>query len=384
MSNVGGYTGKYFVKKENKEMWFYCLTLGKDINGKRIQKKKRGFSSEREAKKELRKEQALADKGSYILSTNMNYGEYITEWFDKRKGSSALGRMTAMIYEINIKKHIIPHIGYIKLSELNAFHIETLISILREKKLADSTIKKIYSIVSSSLISATKKELVAKNVAALVDNKPKARSKQIKVWNEHEASAFLNFVSEFQTRYYIVFHLALSCGLRQGEILALRWQDIDYNRNTIVVRNSLSHDGLDFSDPKTENSVRSVVFDDYTKQKLLEQQSLINSEKLNNDEYIDKDLVAPTKSGYQVKPNDIDKLWRKLKRQSGLPNIRFHDLRHTHASLLLLSNTHPKIVAERLGHSSIQITMDLYSHLFPNMQEDVAKSIGNLLFQQKR
>lgn len=382
MSNVGGYTGKYFVKKENKEMWYYCLTLGKDINGKRIQKKKRGFSSEREAKKALRKEQALADKGSYILSTNMSYGEYITEWFDKRKVN--LGRMTALNNESNIKKHIIPHIGYIKLSDLNALHIETLISTLRDKQLADSTIKKIFSLVSSSLISATKKELVAKNVAALVDNKPKARSKQMKVWNEEEASSFLTLVHNFSTRYYIVFHLALTCGLRQGEILALRWEDIDFNRNTLFVRRSLSHDGLEFTSPKTENSIRSIIFDEFTKQKLKEQQSLLQDEKANCTEYIDLNLVAPTKNGKQVNPNDIDKLWRRLKKLSELPDIRFHDLRHTHASLLLLSNTHPKIVAERLGHSSIQITMDLYSHLFPNMQEDVAKSIGKMLFNNKR
>lgn len=382
MSNVGGYTNKYFVKTENKEKWYYCLTLGKDINGKRIQKKKRGFSSEREAKRALRKEQALADKGGYILSTNMSYGEYITEWFDKRKVN--LGRMTALNNESNIKKHIIPHIGYIKLSDLNALHIETLISTLRDKQLADSTIKKIFSLVSSSLISATKKELVAKNVAALVDNKPKARSKQMKVWNEEEASSFLTLVHNFSTRYYIVFHLALTCGLRQGEILALRWEDIDFNRNTLFVRRSLSHDGLEFTSPKTENSIRSIIFDEFTKQKLKEQQSLLQDEKANCTEYIDLNLVAPTKNGKQVNPNDIDKLWRRLKKLSELPDIRFHDLRHTHASLLLLSNTHPKIVAERLGHSSIQITMDLYSHLFPNMQEDVAKSIGNMLFNNKR
>lgn len=381
MSNVAGYTGKYLVKKENKEYWFYCLTLGKDANGKRIQIKKRGFETEKKAKKALRDAQVQADKGAYIQPSKTSYGDYINEWFNNRKDT--LGRMTVKTAEGNIKNHILPYIGYIQLSDLNVMHIERFIGQLRKKGLAESTIKKIFSLVSSSLISASKKEIIPKNVASLADNKPKVRRKQVDVWDAHEVKNFLDFVKSYNTRYYIVFHLALTTGMRQGEILGLRWQDIDYGRNIITVRQSLNHDGLDFSAPKTENSIRSITIDEFTSQALKLHQKFIEAEKEESSLYIDKDLVTPTKSGRQCNPRDIDKLWNKLKVKSGLRNIKFHDLRHTHASLLLKENVHPKVVSERLGHSSIQITLDLYSHLFPNLQEDAAIGIGKMLFQQQ-
>lgn len=382
MSTVAGYTGKYLVKKENKEYWFYCLTLGRDATGKRIQIKKRGFKSEKEAKKALRDVQVSADKGAFIQPTKTSFGEYIHEWFQNRKG--VFVRLHADNVERNIKKHIIPIIGNVQLAELNVMHIERLIGQLRQKGLSESTIKKIYSLISSSLISAAKKDIIPKNVAVLADNKPKVKRKQVNVWDTHEVTKFLNFTKEFGTRYYIAYHLAVTTGMRQGEILGLRWQDIDFGRNIITVRQTLSHDGKDFGPPKTESSIRSITIDPATLEALKTHQKLIEQEKsLSSELYSDHDLVSPTNSGKPNSPRYLDKLFDRLKKLAGMRHITFHDLRHTHASLLLKNNVHPKVVSERLGHSSIQITLDLYSHLFPNMQEDAAVGLGNMLFKEQ-
>jgi integrase len=383
MANVAGYTGKYHVKSEKKDYWFYCLTLGKDADGKRIQIKKRGFKSEREAEKALREAQVAADKGTYIKPTKAAYGEYISEWFETRR--SRLGRMTASNDERNIHNHIIPHIGHIQLTEISALHIERLLTELRNKGLAEGTIKKVYSLVSSSLISACKKDILPKNVAALAENKPKVKKKHFEVWDEHEVRYFLEYAQQSVTRYYIALLLALTTGMRQGEILGLRWKDIDTTRKTITVNQTLSHDGKEFKAPKTEFSIRSIKLDDDTLEVLKQHKKAILREKWEaQDSYIDNDLVVCTTHGTPCMPRDLDKRWTKLRKDAKLRKITFHDLRHTHASLLLKNNVHPKVVSERLGHSSIQITLDLYSHLFPNLQEDAAAGLGQMLFQNKK
>lgn len=385
MANVSGYVDKYYIKankndtKKTKEMWFYCMSLGKDANGKRILIKKRGFKSKREAEKALREAQVSADKGVFVKPTKTKYSEYVKEWFSTRQNK--LSRMTISVSEININQHIIPHIGHIPLSELNVLHIEKFLRDLRDKSLAEGTIKKIFSLVSSSLISAVKKDLIPKNVAALAENKPKVKRKPVEVWDEQDVRHFLQVVRESGSRYYIAFHLALTTGMRQGEILGLRWQDIDFKRNLISVRQTLSHDGKEFGIPKTESSIRSITIDSNTLEALKQHQTVVSKEKEDNAGiYQDHDLVACTASGTPCRPRDLDKRWVKLRDKSGLRKITFHDLRHTHASLLLKSGAHPKVVSERLGHSSIQITLDLYSHLFPNLQMDAAEGIGEMLF----
>lgn len=382
MALVAGYVGKYFVKKENKDFWYYVLTTGKDLDGKRIQIRKRGFVSEKAAKKSLREAQVAADKGTYIKPSKSTFGEYLDEWFNTRK--EKLGSQTVKANESYIRNHIIPMIGHISLADLNVLHIEKFISDLRKKGLAEATIKKMFSIVSSSLITASKRSIILKNVAADADNKAKVKRKKVEVWDELEARQFLEFVQTSPTRYYIAFHIALATGMRQGEILGLRWEDVDLQRKRITVKQTLRHDGKGFNPPKTESSIRSVTVDEDTLEALNTQKAMITKEKsIAKGMYVDKDLVVCTNIGTQCKPRDLDKIWNRLRNKAELRKITFHDLRHTHASLLLLQNIHPKVVSERLGHSSIQITLDLYSHLFANMQEDAATGLGKVLFQKQ-
>jgi integrase len=380
MDNVGGWIEKTYSKRKKKEVYSYRITLGKDSDGKRIQPKSSSrFNTEREAKKALREAQSMADKGNYVQSTKMKYGEYMNEWFAIKQ--SELSRMTITNHLININHHIIPLIGEVQLSELKVHHIEKFLTKLREKGLAESTIKKILGLVTSSLISAVKKDLILKNVALYVDNKPKIKRSKVEVWDDIEVKHFLKFILESKNRYYTALHLAIFTGMRQGEILGLRWHDVDLIRKKISVNQTLEHDGKEFGTPKTESSIRPITIDDNTVKVLENHRSFLLAEKdANPTMYVDLDLVNCTKIGTPCKPRDLDKVWNRLQFQSGLKRIKFHALRHTHASLLLMINEHPKVVSERLGHSSIQITLDLYSHVSPNMQESAARGLGKLLF----
>jgi len=385
MANVAGFTGKYTVKGKKggdkpKEMWFYVLTLGKDAKGKRIQIKKRGFKSEREAAKALREAQVEADKGKYVKPSTTTYSEYMDEWFRDKKHS--LGYQTAQVNEGFIQHHILPSLGNAKMADMNPTIIKKFINDLREKGLADGTVKRIFNIVNASLKAAYVEQIIPRNPASLLETKPKVTQKEVQVWDEKQVKQFLNTVQKSKTRYYMAFHLALATGMRQGEILGLRWADVDFERGLISVRQTLSHDGKQLkSGAKTKTSIRTISIDPKTVHLLQKLRRIILSEKLHSgSEYKDNDLVVCTSVGTPCSPRNLSRIWYDMLKKSELPTITFHDLRHTHASLLLKNNVHPKIVSERLGHSKIQITIDLYSHLFPNMQEEAAHELGKMLF----
>lgn len=387
MSKVAGYTGKYTVKgRKNgdkpKEMWFYVLTLGKDTKGKRIQIKKRGFKTKREADKALDLARAEAHQGTYVKPSTQTYLEYIEDWFKDKK--HALGYQTAQVMEGFITHHIIPAIGGIKMADISPTTIKRFVNVLRQRELADSTIRRIYNIVNASLKAAAIEQVIPRNPASLLESKPKVSHKEVQVWDEVQVRHFLKIASNSKTRYFMVFHLALATGMRQGEILGLRWSDVDLDRGMISIRQTLSHDGKKLkTGAKTKTSLRSISIDPKTVQLLLKHRRVILSERLHSgSEYEDNDLVICTTSGKPCSPRNVSRIWYELLKQSELPKITFHALRHTHASLLLKNNEHPKVVSERLGHSKIQMTIDLYSHLFPNMQEEAAHKLGNMLFSE--
>lgn len=381
---ISGYVGKYYVKSEKKSKWFYVITLGKDENGKRIQHKKRGFKSKTEAKNQLMLAQNSLANGAHVYASKVTYGMYLMEWFNNRR--SYLGSQTVKVNEQFIKNHIIPSLGKIPLDKLNTLQIKEFVSILQKKELADSTIRRIFNIVNSSLNAAEKEQLIPKNFASLMSDKPKVKKKALQVWDISEVQSFLKTAKDSNTRYYIAFHLALTTGMRQGEILGLRWSDIDFERKIISVNQTLTHDGKELKvGTKTLTSIRSISIDSVTMDELQKHHEFVNEEKLKaGDMYKDNNLVIGTNFGTPCTPRNLTRTWYKLLEISRLRKITFHGLRHTHASLLLKTNTHPKVVSERLGHSKIQTTMDIYSHLFPSLQEDAANQLSELLFHKSK
>ena len=184
-----------------------------------------------------------------------------------------------------------------------------------------------------------------------------------------------------KSRYSIIFLLAVYTGMRQGELLGLRWSDIDFDKSTIHIQQTLSHDGKELRPyTKTKSSIRSVAISSETIAVLKKHRHLIKQEKVFlGTDYKDNDLVICTSLGTPVIPRHINKVWDHLLKQVKVNRITFHNLRHTHASLLLKQGIHPKIVSERLGHSSLQMTLDTYTHLLPNMQEAAAAGLEQML-----
>lgn len=208
---------------------------------------------------------------------------------------------------------------------------------------------------------------------------PKTKKVEMLTWNNNQVKAFLEMAKT--SPYYPVYKTAIYTGLRRGEVLGLRWQDVDFDNLVISVRQSLQEVkgvGITFKEPKSGKSRSITITTTLAKElkKLYKQQ--LTDKLLLGQIYQDLDLVFAQVNGKLLPPTEMARNYRKMVNNSGLPYIRFHDLRHTHATLLLQQGVHPKVVSERLGHSTISITMDIYTHVLPNMQKEAAHQFEQL------
>ncbi|WBL16339.1 site-specific integrase [Sutcliffiella sp. NC1] len=373
---MAGSVHKYETKS-GETKWMYMLDLGKDEKGRRKQKKKSGFKTEREAKKELRLAEAELIKGTYVEPSKMLYEKYLDDWFKTKRKS--LGIQTIEVYESHLKNYIKPFLGSTPLLSLKTIHVDNFINHMHEKGYTPSTIKKSINIIKSSLEHAIDTELLSKNVAKKA-TLPKEKKKEMEVWSKQEVQTFLKVAKG--DRLYALFYLALTTGMRQGELLGLRWKDIDLDNQLLRVNQVLAHNGKDIiSEAKTEKSNRTVELGESTISVLkAHRKQLLQEKLLQGKGYQDNDLVFCTPLGTPLNSSNIrSRNFNGLIKQAGLKKIRFHDLRHTCATLLLSEGVNVKIISEMLGHSNIKITLDTYSHVLPTMQKEAVNKLENMI-----
>lgn len=370
----------YSYMKGGKEHYYYAFEV-KDKNGKRKTIKKRGFKTKSEARAAEREARVAWEKGTYIEPNKMTYGEYVTNWLANRNNISEQTRATN---EGHLRNHILPVLGHIPLQKVGPEHIEELIRSLKDKGLASGTIKKIYNLVQTSFRAALKREYIARNPFDYLDDgdKPKVEKKKIDYWTKEEVKQFLSSFEEGD-RYRIIFVLAIYTGMRRGEILGLRWKDINFETGQISISQILAFKGKLKDGAKTSAGNRSIAMSPYVMSELKKHRLIIEREKRwrinQNEEYEDNDLVVCQPNGKPMSWSNFHKFWQRRLIKSGVRPIRFHDLRHTCATLLLSAGVHPKVVQELLGHSSIKVTLDLYSHVMPNLQSEAVKELDRML-----
>ena len=246
--------------------------------------------------------------------------------------------------------------------------------------LSATTVRYHHALIHIALQTAVKWGLVSRNVADAVDP-PRIRRSEMQTWNENEVKQFLEGTKD--SLYYSLFYTALFTGMRRSELLALRWQDIDFIYSQIYVNRSLHQlkDGsFIFTQPKSAKSSRTIALTPSTMLMLKEYQEKQRLERdMSGNPLTDTDLAFSNLEGEPLRPNTITRAWTTLTANCGLKRIRLHDARHTHASLMLKQGIHPKVVQERLGHSSIQMTIDTYSHVAPGIQEAAANRFDEIL-----
>ncbi|WP_339321801.1 site-specific integrase [Paenibacillus sp. FSL W8-0194] len=367
------------VKKDEKRGTFYfVIDAGKDEHGKRKQIKKRGFRTEKDAKREMRKVQQQLDDNTYVKPSNMLFSEFLKEWLVSK--SVKLRKVTLESYTQRVDHHISPALGHYELTKISTAMIEKFyIKLKTEKQLSERSILDIHKVLKSSFDAAVKRKYVSYNPVKDAET-PKVSQKEMTVWDLPETLAFLHAARD--NRLYIAFLLALNTGMRQSEILGLTWKDVDLENGTLTVRQTLSHDGKELSpQTKTKASTRSISLNNKLIAELKKHKRILAREKLAcGPLYKDMNLVVCTSNGTPVIPRNVLRSFYAIIKKAEVPRIRFHDLRHTVATLMLKEGINPKIVKEILGHSDIRITLDTYSHVLPSIHKDTAQKYGDMLF----
>lgn len=238
----------------------------------------------------------------------------------------------------------------------------------------------VHRVLSQALQQAVRWQMLGKNPADAVEP-PRPRKYNPPVLTPEQVDRLISVTEDNPLRTLV--RLAIMTGLRRGELLGLRWQDLDLESGVLRVFQSaqwISGQGWSFREPKTRSSRRSVALGRTIIAELTEHRKRQLEQRLKlGSVYADLDLVFSTALGTPIDPSNLRREWERIRRAADLPSLRFHDLRHVHASLMLLRGVHPKVVAERLGHADVGITMNTYSHILPNLQEEAAADLDQLL-----
>jgi integrase len=356
--------------------WRYRIEFDPDNAGKRKTISKSGFKKESDAKKALREKLVEIDKGNYVEDKKITLESYLNEWIESYKVNVAPS--TYKRYK-ELMATAIRYIGKVELLKLTPLNIQTFYSkLLTEGKLSNATIVKIHRTLSLALKQAVGWNMINNNPCANI-KPPKIIKKEMTVWSEDELKSFL-----YQSRNeHLYLHIALAAGtgMRLGEICALKWDCVDLKKGEIIVKRSIRRIGKELivKEPKTKSSIRKISIANDLKDILVFHQKKQEHLIKDNEKYNDRNYVCAWEDdGRPYDPDYVTKNFHLLLANYELPMIRFHDLRHTHATILLLHDVPAKIVSERLGHSNIGITLDTYSHVLPSMQKAAAEKLNGL------
>jgi integrase len=283
-------------------------------------------------------------------------------------------------YKGLIDKHIVPYIGGVKLKELHPLSIENFYSQLLSNGLSPRSTRHVHSVLHRALEKAVGYGLLLRNPATGV-NLPQYKPAEMKIWDENQVSIFL--ITAHESAHKALYHLAITTGMRQGEIFGLKWSDLHWNNGILQVERQVQHipgEGWSFAEPKTRAGRRSIQLGDGTIMALRAQyqhQQVIKA--ANADRWRDHDLIFPSSVGTPQNASNLRLDFNQVIQKAQLPKIRFHDLRHTAASLMLNHGVPLIVVSRMLGHAKANITLDIYGHLIHEMQDEAAKVMDELV-----
>lgn len=379
---------KGHIRKRSRNSWEIVVDAGRDpVSQRRRQVFETVRGPKRNAQERLAQLYVELQSGTYAkTSRDLTVAGYIREWLDGYVAVNCAPR-TQESYRFIAEHHIIPEIGNVKLLELEPRQLQTLYSRKRAAGLGTRTVRYCYSLMSQVLGYAVKQGVLSRNVAAAT-NPPRLVHNGINTLAREHVEGF--FQAAQNSPYSSLFYLLLHTGLRRGEALALRWRHVDFGIQSlgvtayISVSESLSKVGgqIVIKEPKTSSGKRRVALSPscalVLRQHHAEQKHL--RESLGGT-LGDSDFVFSKAEGDPLDPSTVSKAFGTLVENAGLPHMSLHDLRHSHATMLLQAGTHPKIVSERLGHSSVRVTLDTYSHYVGGLQEAAALKFDELLSQ---
>ena len=360
------------IRRRSKDSWELTIDLGRDADGKRKRKFVSVKGTKKLAEQKLRELLTTLDKGMPLDISKATVGEFLETWL-KNYAEIKTGPKTVEGYSEKIRSYIIPHMGNVPLAKLTPQHIQSLYAGMLGRGLSARTALHTHRILREALGHGMKWGLLARNVCDAVDP-PKPHRKEMAAFDESGVQHFLEVA--LASRYGQLFFLDIYTGLRRSELLGLRWTAVDMNARTIAITQTLQRvtgHGLVTQEPKKGHSRRSVSLPPSAV-------ALLSGLKVKQREdrqamgleWSESDYVFSHQDGRPFYPDTVSHAFADIIKKAGLPHLRLHDLRHSHASIMLKQGVDPKTISERLGHSSVVITLDTYAHVLPGMQEAAA------------
>lgn len=367
--------------------WQYTVDVGNDpATGRRRQKTKGGFRTRKDAEKALADVINAVNTGTYVGGTRATFREFAENtWLPAIK--STIRPTTFASYTFVVNKYLVPRIGSLRLSEITPAHLNAVYGEMLESGrtnntggLSTRTVRLAHVTAHRALRDAVKWGLLGRNPADAADP-PMVKRPEMKSWSPDELVTFLTEATG--ERFHTLFLLAATTGMRRGELVGLRWSDIDFATNRLAISRAIvvANDQMVESEPKTTKSRRTVALDPATisalkawRHQQLEERMLMGAGWQGTT-----DAVFAWPDGSLIHPNIVSKTFDRLVKKHELPRITFHGLRHSSATAALVGGVPAKVVSERLGHSSVGITLDTYSHVLPSMDEDAAAVISALV-----
>ena len=317
-------------------------------------------------------------EGLPVASGNTTLAGFLAQWMQDSV-QPTVRESTFVGYEVQVRRHIVPHLGRITLAKLSPQHLQTYYRERLASGLSPRTVQLQHRILHMAMSAAVKWSLVPRNVVDLVDA-PRVARKPVRAFSVEQARQFLTQIAD--DRLAALYVLTLATGLRRGEALALSWDDFDVTRGTIAVRNTLTKvaGGWQLTEPKTEGSRRGIKLPAFAIEALRVHRVRQLEERLGLGEvWRDTGLIFVTVVGTHIDGTNLLRAFHRHLTRAGLPAMRFHSLRHSAATLMLALGVQPKVVAEMLGHSRVGITLDVYSHVLPHLQDEAASRMDGLL-----
>lgn len=373
------------IEARGTNTWRITVALGSAPDGKRLRHRETVHGFKRDAERRLREVLQSVEAGLYIAPSKMTTGEYLERWVSSYAAVHSSPR-TAQSYQDELRRHIIPALGNIPLTELRPHHIEEYqVRALSSGRtdgrggLSPRTVAYHHAILSEALEQAVRQDELARNPAKLVDP-PRPARPELSTLTVDSVPRLLSAAA--QSEYHQVLLTAIFTGARVGELLALQWRNVDLDNATMTIVATLYRmaGAWHLKEPKSARSRRQVALPTAVVAELREHKLRLEAERAALGTVVaPTDFVFCRVGGEPLHGRSVKRALDKALEDSGLQHVRVHDLRHTHASLLVQAGANPKVISERLGHGSVAFTLDTYSHIMPGMQQSAVSAFEALV-----
>lgn len=365
--------------------WSYVCDVGRGPDGKRRQRTKGGFATRQEADRALRETLASTDEHRYIAPSRLTLGQFLeSEWLPAVRAT--VRPTTLAQYRQAVRVHLVPALGGVALQALSPAHLNALYADLLESGRSDGTgglspksVRHVHVAVRKALGDAVRWGRAARNVAAAA-SPPRLVAPELRVWTVEQLRAFL--VGVAGGRLFAAWLTLATTGLRRGELLGLEWRDIDLDARRLSVRRAVTvvNGRPVATEPKTVKGRRTLALDTATVAALREHRRAQLAERIRHaDVWHDSGLVFCHEDGSAIHPEQLSRAFTRHAKAAGVPAIGIHGVRHSYATAALAAGESLKVVSERLGHASVSMTLDVYSHVLPSHDEAVAEAVATLI-----